>query len=414
MSSSKPHFPRLRHIEVYPIEHEGNPYYYLRDPLEVAARPIMLTPGEFLIASLFNGEADMDAIKSNFALEARGAKPTDEQVMAVLHHLRKNCYLDDAAFRLRYEEVRQEFHDASIRKAWHAGTAYPIDPDELREQLDAFYSDPNGASSGDGASGSGSLQAVMVPHIDLRVDGPCYTHAYRHLFEQSDAELFVVLGVAHNGGDDFLIATEKDFETPLGVVKTNKDFVKRWSKRLDKDVCREEFMHRSEHSIEFQLPFLQHGLKRDFEVVNILSGSIEYALNYAEQEYRDEMNRTIDALAETLAEEERKTMLILSVDLAHMGPKFGDVKRIDDIRANAIRDVDKKMFRVLEAYDSEATIQLMQNDLFSRRIDACGAIYTLMRMLPRLKGKMLSYGQDLQGDSGSIVTYGCMAFEAVD
>ncbi|MEL6821147.1 MAG: hypothetical protein AAFP70_05265, partial [Calditrichota bacterium] len=72
MSYTPAVFPRLRHIEVYPVEHEGNPYYYLRDPLEVAARPIMLTPAEFLIASLFNGKSGMEDVKTNFALEANG------------------------------------------------------------------------------------------------------------------------------------------------------------------------------------------------------------------------------------------------------------------------------------------------------------------------------------------------------
>jgi len=411
MSYTPAVFPRLRQIEVYPIEHEGNPYYYLRDPLEVAARPIMLTPAEFLIASLFNGKSGMEEVRSNFALEANGQRPTDEQIMAVLHHLQKNCYLDDAAFRLRFEEVRREFRDSSVRKAWHAGSAYSAEAGELKEQLDQFYSD--GAGALNGRFNDTNMKAIMVPHIDLRVDGPCYTHAYKYLIEHSDAELFIILGVAHNGGDDFLIASEKDFETPLGMVKTDREFIQRWNKRLGYNADREEFMHRSEHSIEFQLPFLQHGLKRDFKVVNILSGSLEYALNYAEADYLSEVHRSLGALADTIAEEQKKTLLILSVDLAHMGPKFGDPQRIDEIRADAIRRADKEMFRVMEAYDRDACVQLMQNDLFRRRIDACGAIYSLMTMYPNLNGRTLSYGQNLQDDTGSIVTYGCMAFEEV-
>lgn len=409
MSYPRAVFPKLRHIEIYPVEHDGNPYYYLRDPLEVAARPIMLTPAEFLIASLFNGKSGMEDVKSSFALEANGQKPTDEQIMAVLHHLQKNCYLDDAAFRLRFEEVKREFHDSSIRKAWHAGSAYAEEAEELNKQLEGFYN--KGAGAINGSYNSTNLRAIMVPHIDLRVDGPCYTHAYKYLLEHSDAELFVILGVAHNGGDDFLIASEKDFETPLGVVKTNRDFINRWNQRLGYKTDREEFMHRSEHSIEFQLPFLQHGLKRDFEVVNILSGSLEYALNYAEEDYLSEVHRSLDALAATIAEEQKKTLLILSVDLAHMGPKFGDPQRIDSLRADFIRRADKEMFRVMEDYNRDDCVQLMQNDLFSRRIDACGAIYSLMTMFPDLKGRTLSYGQNMQDDTGSIVTYGCMAFE---
>ncbi|MEL6824523.1 MAG: AmmeMemoRadiSam system protein B, partial [Calditrichota bacterium] len=76
-------------------------------------------------------------------------------------------------------------------------------------------------------------------------------------------------------------ARELQVVLPECGVQTDRKFIQRWNKRLGHNASREEFMHRSEHSIEFQLPFLQHGLKRDFEVVNILSGSLEYALNYA-------------------------------------------------------------------------------------------------------------------------------------
>ncbi|MEL6822357.1 MAG: AmmeMemoRadiSam system protein B, partial [Calditrichota bacterium] len=127
--------------------------------------------------------------------------------------------------------------------------------------------------------------------------------------------------------------------------------------------------------------------------------------------YLNEVNRMLDALADTIAEEQKKTLLILSVDLAHMGPKFGDPQRIDSMRADSIRRADKEMFRVMEAYNRDECVQLMQNDLFRRRVDACGAIYSLMTMFPELNGRTLSYGQNLQDDTGSIVSYGCMAFE---
>ena len=48
--------PRLRYIDAIPIEYQDDLYIYLSDPQNIAPRPIILTPEEFFIATMLDGQ----------------------------------------------------------------------------------------------------------------------------------------------------------------------------------------------------------------------------------------------------------------------------------------------------------------------------------------------------------------------
>ena len=105
-----------------------------------------------------------------------------------------------------------------------------------------------------------SCAACSRPHIDFQRGGPVYTWAYRELLEKSNADTFVILGVAHQYCRRRFALTCKDFETPLGVVPTDRAYVDRIASLAGRDLFDDELSHRTEHSIEFQVVFLQYVL----------------------------------------------------------------------------------------------------------------------------------------------------------
>ena len=126
------------------------------------------------------------------------------------------------------------------------------------------------------------LCAVLSPHIDFRRGGPAFAWAYKKLIEESAADLFVILGTAHNPMRNLFALTKKGFDTPLGTVETDRMFVARLASKMsaspvgkDLNLFGDELAHRQEHSIEFQAVFLQSllGGKRPFQIVPILVGS---------------------------------------------------------------------------------------------------------------------------------------------
>lgn len=414
-------YPQLRYVDVIPFEDKNQTFFYLRDPMDLARAPLVVTGYELFILSMFDGEHRFADIQQKFAKKF-GVTITAEQIQQIIAVLEDNFYLNSPRFLRHYQRLQEEYRNAPVRAAWHAGTAYPEDPLALRNHLEELYSGPAGAGAPAGfrpfsANGKAKeavfqLSAIMAPHIDLRVGGSCYTHAYRRLIEAAPpADVYIILGVAHFGGNGFFTATQKDFETPLGTVKTDRDFLETWQRHAGQDFTRAEWAHRTEHSIEFQLPFLQHLFTHDYTVVPVLCGSpVPYLQNGKTLNHAPDIQRAIEALRRTVSDDPRRIQFILSVDLAHMGPKFDDPFPITEEKAREIRAADERLFEVIAGFDKKAYQELMVQDLLPRNVDACSAIYTLLSLMPAGKAEPLHYGQNLQPETQSIVTFGSMAF----
>jgi AmmeMemoRadiSam system protein B len=113
--------------------------------------------------------------------------------------------------------------------------------------------------------GKRTLRGLVCPHAGYVYSGPVAVHSYAALAEDGWPETFVVLGPNHSGMGAAVALGTQDFETPLGVARVDREL----AKRLLKDVLYEDMAaHRFEHSIEVQLPFLQH-LREDVKFVPI-------------------------------------------------------------------------------------------------------------------------------------------------
>ncbi len=414
--------PQLRYVDAFPIEENNDTYFVVRDPLEISPSPLVMSPLEFYIINFFDGQHSISEIKLELAQRMGGLLVTDDQIEKLISVMDNNFYLIGPRFEAHTQKIMDEFHHSPVRKAWHAGTAYPENPDELTAQITDFYQPPQGAGllngtlPGQSANLSKSkedwqIQAILVPHIDLRVGGTSYTHAYKPLLENCQADLFIILGVAHYGGNGFFTTTAKDFETPLGTVKTDKEFLNQWRNSAATNLNLEEWTHRIEHSIEFQLPFLQHGVKHPFEIVPVLCGSVEpYIDDGKKLSDAPEVTALIESLRKTVQASNKRIAFILSVDLAHMGPKFGDEFDITKQKAEEIREADYKMFDILARMDIDQFHDIMVADLLPRKVDACSAAFTLLSLVKNGEGELVNYDQNFQPETNSIVSYGSMVF----
>ena len=67
-----------------------------------------------------------------------------------------------------------------------------------------------------------------------------------------------IFGVAHASPPVPFILTQKHYDTPFGVVKTDLDIVRRLEAVCTWDPYAYEIVHRTEHSIEFQAVMLAY------------------------------------------------------------------------------------------------------------------------------------------------------------
>lgn len=405
-----PDRPRLRALEAFPIEQDGERLIGLRDPSGFTEQVILLPIPALDIVSLFDGERSVSEIHQVVISRHGQDAPAAEEIAQFAERLDEAGFLDSPAFAARRRGIEEAWLAAPTRPAAHAGGAYARDAAELTEQIDGFFVHGDGPGAPVAPAGSGKLRGLLAPHIDFHRGGPTYAWAYRALAEHSDADLFVILGTCHAGMEDPFAATLKPYDTPLGAAAADREFFEALHRRYGHDLLASEPAHRSEHSIEFQAVMLRRMLgSRPFTILPVLASFLHEAVwSGGEAEEDPRVPRFLDALAETIAASARRVCVIGGVDLAHVGPRFGDAQPNTPAFLERVATEDRRMLAAVTASEPAAFFASVAADGDSRRICGLSPIYAFLRALPGSRGELLRYTQwpDPQG----AVTYCAAAF----
>ena len=225
--------PRLRRVETFPINQPGEPVSFaLRDPDGFAGSIVVSHPAAIL-ASLMDGTRTLPEIQAEFQqLTGQDVELADVEQLAA--ELGERLFLDDDRFRAHWKREVELYLEQSAAPAAHAGKAYAAEPEALRLQLAALFDGrgPEPADATGAAAPAGSLCGVLSPHIDLARGGATMAWAYQRIVDESQADLFVVLGTAHNPLSSLFSASRKHFDTPLGTVETDRFFISKLASRL--------------------------------------------------------------------------------------------------------------------------------------------------------------------------------------
>ena len=424
--------PRVRRIEVIPVEYRGTRGFYLRDPLGFTPQPLVLGNAGLLMLSCLDGRHSIDQVCRVVRRRLPGSNIGAPEVRRLLNALSSGCYLQDRTAAARIAQVRAEFERVEVRPAWHAGSAYPDDAAELAAMLDRLFAAAAPArDAGEGAAGTGAgqLVAVMCPHVDLRAGGEIYPPAFATLAAAAHRprpiELYVILGVAHHGGTrpgaSFAVASDKHYATPFGEVPTDRSVIEEWSRRARRKVTDQQWVHRTEHSVEFPLVFLQYTQARaglpPYAVVPVLLGGVDHYLRTGRDPLQaSEVAGELAALRAAVEASGKRALYLLSVDLAHVGPKFGQPERVDDAAAAACEQADRDLLGFAQRFDAAGFTRALHADRNCRNLDAVSGLFSLYPLLAggACRGSLLSYGQNRQPDTGSLVSYASMAFYRTD
>jgi AmmeMemoRadiSam system protein B len=403
--------PRLRAIEAFPVEHEGEPMVVLRDPAGYTDAVLMLPMGVVGIVARFDGTRSLVDVQAEIMRE-HGELVPRSQLEHVIATLDEHGFMDSPRFAERRRAIDGEFLNGPVRPAAHAGGAYAAHPDELRAVMDAFFTAPNGpGAAAPSAAGAPPVRAIIAPHIDFHRGGPAYAWAYRDLVERAEADTFVIFGTCHTGMAHPFALTRKDYDTPFGPARVDRDLVEKLAGRARQDCFGSELAHRSEHSIEFQAVFLQYlyGGRRDIRIVPVLASFAHEALARGQRPADDPRVRAfLDALAETLAARGRPAAIIAGADLAHVGPRFGDAEPVSPGERTRIEREDRAMLAAVEAGDADGFFASVAADGDRRRICGLSPIYALLRALGGVPGTLRHYGQS--DDPHGVVSYASVVF----
>jgi AmmeMemoRadiSam system protein B len=255
-----------------------------------------------------------------------------------------------------------------------AGTFYEGTPERLRAQVDACF------DSNDPAPAKQRFIGAVVPHAGLMYSG----HVAAALYGSVELpKRFVILCPNHTGLGHFAaINREGAWRTPFGdcaIDTTLADALMAKTPLLAEDAR----AHAREHSLEVQLPFLQHLLGNDFTFVPICLGAHRY-------DYAEEIG---NAIAATVGPD---VAILASSDLNHYEDQQTTLRK-DALAINEVLRLDpSELWRVVDEYD----------------VSMCGFIPTTTmliaaRALGAKNATLLKHATsgDVNGDYGHVVGY---------
>lgn len=143
-----------------------------------------------------------------------------------------------------------------MRRPAVAGQFYEGSRERLMEQIVWAYTHRLGPGKLPSEDDGSELRGLIVPHAGYMYSGPVASHSYLRLGPKGlMGKTAIILGPNHTGMGSSIALSTEDFETPLGVARTDVTL----AKYLVSDLIQDDMMaHIYEHSIEVQLPFLQH------------------------------------------------------------------------------------------------------------------------------------------------------------
>jgi AmmeMemoRadiSam system protein B len=394
-------------LDFMPSPVEDRPGLLMRDPFHFSEVTLIIPPPLIPCLELFDGEhTDLDLRK--MLVDITGELQVGDLERHLIETLSGAGFLHDENFAAMKEAKRRTFAGAAHREAAHAGAAYPEQTNELRATLNNYMGAGGAASEPDGLIG------IAAPHVSPFGGWECYQSAYRALSPAYRDRIFVVLGTSHYGEPDRFGLTRKSFATPFGMSTTETRLVDELAARGGGAVSLEDYCHAVEHSIEFQIVFLQHLFGPDIRIVPVLCGSFALSIyRGGKPEDNDHVKRFLDVLGEIGAREGARLLWVLGIDMAHMGRRYGDqfAALADHDEMASVAERDKRRIESIQAGDADGFWSQVQENRDDLKWCGSSPLYTFLKAMPQARGKLLKY-QQWNIDPQSVVSFAGMSFRA--
>jgi AmmeMemoRadiSam system protein B/AmmeMemoRadiSam system protein A len=277
-----------------------------------------------------------------------------------------------------------------------AGSWYYADANTLTKQIDGFFQKADLKPKQTWASSAEpNVIALILPHAGYQYSGQ--TAAFGLKTINKKYKRIVVIGPSHRAPMEDMLSVPRvtHYQTPLGTVPLDVEFIDELLKhRMFQNL---PYAHQYEHSVQIELPLLQHCQRTDFKFVPIVAGRCSLP--------------TVKKAAAILASLiDNETLVVASSDFVHYGPNYGYVPFTENI-PDEIRKLDMGAYEFIAKRDAEGLLK------YKHRTGAtiCGSVpvaVLLSMMGEGTKAHLAKYATsgELTGDFTNSVSYLSVVF----
>jgi AmmeMemoRadiSam system protein B len=382
---------------------EGRRMIVFQDPHDLGDQRIAVDAGAVPLLQMLDGRHEIRDIQRELTNRSGGRPVSLSDIEEFLGSLDRAFLLNSETFQREMDSLFTAFSRQERRLCVHAGKSYDSDPERL-----ARFIEESASELPPPEFHLPEIHAVVAPHIDIRVARHTYVNAYRHL-KGRQYDLAVILGINHNHQDGLFCVSPKNFMTPFGEIRTDRDFVEALGKSARPGtLTTHDFGHKIEHSIEFQTIFLHHYLKGT-PIVPILCGGIHEYLFARQNPLEDSRFLGFMEAIRAGVKDRGKVLFVAGVDFSHVGLKFGDGVPADSILERAQAN-DRLILDSLLAGNGRAIYENAAGTGDQYKVCGLPALVLLAELMAGKKGILLDYETYRESATSSAVTYASAVF----
>ena len=260
----------------------------------------------------------------------------------------------------RMPAVADRFYPAAPSRLGNAmGSLIPIVPEDRRQQTLAVIM-PHAGYIYSGATAGLTISRVRVP------------------------ETVLILGPNHHGRGASLALGTEDWQMPMGTVPVDQELAALILKRTTM-IVEDQEAHRFEHSLEVQVPFLQHEQSR-LRIVPLVVSHLSFAACQV----------VALELATAIREYGKPVLMLASTDMSHYECRQ-DASRKDHLAIDRILAMDP---------------QGLYTTVLGQRISMCGIMPTTIALITAIelgatRADLVNYTDsgEASGDTSQVVGY---------
>ncbi len=435
--------PRLRRLRTFPMPVKGpdgqqQVLLGLADAQQISDKVVATHPAVQHVLPLMDGSRDLDQIVSEVG---RGLeRNTLETIVAQLDGA---ALLFGPPFETIEAKMKSDFDSAQNLPP--ASSAQLVDSlakqklgegateEQIAAQGPAFIGElfdqwiDKALENADNPSFDALPPGVVVPGNDYGRSWINYAAVWGRLRVVDRPDRVVVLGTNHFGSATGVCGCDKGFETPLGLCELDQAFVHALDQRLGAEdsakLYEHRFDHEREHSIELQVPWIQHclGAGEDGSFVPVFGVLVHDPVRNSGESYDGAglgLDPFIEAMKGAIADAPGTTLLVAAADLSHVGPMFGDQQSLSgeepeavEARNQVARQDQELLKHLVEGRPDDLVSSLAWSQNASRWAST-GALVALSKILDNHPARVLNYAASLDPQGTAMLTNAAMVVDA--